>query len=251
MQAYGEGFARVYNTRWIAFAKQIAPHIHEFYTTSEIGQADKSLLDLCCGTGQLALHFLENGFNVVGVDLSEHMLRYAGENASSYVASGQAEFIKADASNFALDRRFGLVVSTFDSLNHLESAEALKSCFRCVCALCEGYFVFDLNTRKGLTRWNSMQVSDAGDDALIITRGIYDGQGDRALMRITGFVRLDSGHYERFDETAFNTVYDLAWVKSTLLEVGFSDVHFARVSDLQTPLDDPEAEGRVFIVARK
>jgi ubiquinone/menaquinone biosynthesis C-methylase UbiE len=32
------------------------------------------LLDLGCGTGRHALHFAERGFDVTGVDLSEHML---------------------------------------------------------------------------------------------------------------------------------------------------------------------------------
>lgn len=51
--------------------------------------------------------------------------------------------------------------------------------------------------------------------------------------------------------TLYNTAFDLARVKSELLETGWQAVHFARALALASPLDDPEGEGRVFIAARK
>jgi len=50
---------------------------------------------------------------------------------------------------------------------------------------------------------------------------------------------------------AYNTAFDLARVKSELLETGWQAVHFAQALALASPLDDPEGEGRVFIAARK
>jgi 2-polyprenyl-3-methyl-5-hydroxy-6-metoxy-1,4-benzoquinol methylase len=125
MQAYSQGFARVYNTRWSGFARQVAPLILDFYASTALGQANKSVLDLGCGTSQLAVHFLEQGYRVVGLELSEPMLAWACENTRSHLASGQARFIQEDASHFTLGERFGLVVSTFDTLNHLENESAL------------------------------------------------------------------------------------------------------------------------------
>jgi ubiquinone/menaquinone biosynthesis C-methylase UbiE len=251
VQAYNQAFARVYNTRWSFFARQVAPLIHDFYAATSIGQENKSLLDLCCGTGQLAMHFLEKGYRVVGLDLSEHMLSHARENAHDYVESGQADFIQGDASDFTLDEHFGLVVATFDALNHLENEQALSRCFACVHAISEGFFIFDLNTRNGLRRWNSIQVDENSEDALIITRGIYDGQSDKAWTRITGFMQVSDGLFERFDETAFNSVFEMEKVKQALRNAGWKNVHFAQVQDLKTPIMEPEKAGRVFIVASK
>ena len=252
MQAYGRAFARVYNKRWTGFAHRVAPMIEEFYASTASGKARRPILDLCCGTGQLALYLLEQGYQVTGLDLSGHMLQYARENASAYVESEQAAFVQADAASFSLDRRFGLAVSTFDALNHLESEDALQTCFQSVFAALEegGYFVFDLNTRAGLMRWNNLSVDD-GEEAMIVTRGIYDGQGDRAYTRVSGFVRAASGQYDRFEETVYNTVFDMAWVRATLLQVGWRDVHFARYEALATPIAEPEKERRVFFVALK
>jgi hypothetical protein len=178
-------------------------------------------------------------------------VRSPRENARLYVQSGQAKFVQGDASDFTMDEHFGLVVSTYDSLNHLESEEALRKCFRCVSEVNAGLFIFDLNTRAGLRRWNSIAVDDGDEDVVLITRGIYDGQSDRAWTRISGFVHRDDGLYERFEETAFNTVFGMELVREALLEVGYREAYFARVQDLHTPIAEPEKEGRVFIVASK
>lgn len=251
MQGYGTIFARVYNLLWAGFAKDVAPKLLDFYARTPLAANELSLLDLCCGTGQLSLYFLEHGYRVVGLDLSEAMLEHAKTNADMFVQAGQAGFVQGDAADFRLDERFGLVVSTFDALNHLPSLDALQRCFECVHAvtLDGGTFVFDLNTRLGLKRWNSLFVQES-DDTLIVNRGIYDG-GDKAYTRINGFVREDDGRYSRFEETVFNTVFDMADVRAALEACGWRDVYFARASDLSAALDEPEREGRAFVVATR
>lgn len=248
MQAYSKAFAAVYDKKWAAFSHQVAPFLINFCASTEIGKKNKTVLDVCCGAGHLANHFLEKGYRVIGLDLSEHMLHYANENAREFVKSGQARFVLGDAAEFSLPERFGLVVSTYDSLNHLKDESSLLGCFRSVHAVCDGYFIFDLNTRKGLKRWNNVIVDDS-ENMLIITRGIYDGEGNRAITRFTGFVSLADRSYQRFDETVYNTVFELERVKSLLLKVGFGKIYFARIQDLMTSLDKPEEEGRVFVVA--
>ncbi len=252
MQAYNRIFARVYNLRWAGFANQVAPRLLEFYGRTPVGQMHKTVLDLCCGTGQLAQCFLEKGYRVTGLDLSEHMLDYARENNRAYVESGQARFVEGDAANFTLDGQFGLVVSTFDALNHLPDEQALRNCFQCVCKVLveEGYFIFDLNTRQGLRRWNGLNVDD-GEDIVIITRGVNDEEHGKAYTEISGFVREEDGRYERFRQVAYNTAFELTRVKNALLELGWREVHLARLADLSVPADDPESEGRVFFVARR
>ncbi|MCS7062181.1 MAG: class I SAM-dependent methyltransferase [Anaerolineae bacterium] len=252
LQPYNRTFPRAYNRFWSAFANEHAPRIAEFYERTATGQADRTVLDLCCGTGQLAAHFLRRGYRVVGIDLSEAMLEIARENCAPYLATGQVRFIQADASNFAVDHTFGLVVSTYDALNHLPSFEALGSCFGAVSrALAPGgWFIFDLNTRSGLRRWNNIRVIEM-DDMVVIDRGIYDGQSDRAYTFMTGFLRTADGLYERFEQFAYNTVFDLAKIKTALIDAGLHVTHFARGQDLNTPVDDPEREERIFILSSK
>jgi hypothetical protein len=115
----------------------------------------------------------------------------------------------------------------------------------------DGFFIFDLNTRAGLlSHWNGISVQDT-DEFMIVNRGIYDGQSDRAWVMISGFVRTEGGLYERFEQVAYNTAFDMEWVRAALLETGWRSVYFARLSDLGAPIVDPESENRAFIVARK
>jgi SAM-dependent methyltransferase len=252
MQAYGAAFARAYDWKWAKFAREIAPRIREFYENLAVGWASRSVLDLCCGTGCLAGHFLENGYEVTGVDLSEPMLEIARGNASRFIDDGRARFIQADAAAFESDRRFGLAVSTFDSLNHLPDLEALKQCFRHTASalLDEGVFIFDLNTRLGLARWNGVSVED-DEDGMIVTRGFFDASAPRAHTRISGFVRRDDGRYDRFEETAYNTAFDVAEVRAALEACDLRRAYAASPRDLATPLGDPERYPRVFFVATK
>ena len=249
---YGKTFAQVYNTYWSGFAQAVAPKLLAFYAGTEAGQRRLPVLDLCCGTGQLAVHFLQAGFKVIGIDLSPHMLAHARENAREWVATGQAQFRQGDAADFALEEPVGLCVSTFDALNHLPDEEALARCFRCVYQAVApgGWFVFDLNTRTGLAqRWNGIQVTDR-PDVCIIERGFYDGQGRRAWMKVTGFVPTEAGLYERFEELHTNTAFAMDVVGQLLRAAGWH-AHPARLDDLSAPLADPEAEGRVWWVAHR
>jgi SAM-dependent methyltransferase len=252
MQGYGRVFAKVYNLLWNDFADHIAPKIYDFYSMKEIGQAKQPVLDLCCGTGRLSGFFLEKDFRVVGLDLSAHMVAHARENNLEYVVANQAVFVQGDAASFKLNEQFGLVVSTYDALNHLPDEAALQDCFGCVfdALLDAGYFIFDLNTRAGLRNWNGIMVRP-GDEIYLINRGMYDDSTVKAWTKITGFILETGGLYERFEETIYNTVFEMAAVRAWLLDAGFRDAYYASDGDLRKPIENPEAQKRVFIVAKK
>ena len=252
MQAYGRLFAKVYNQLWGDYANRIAPLIFEFYESISSGCNPKTILDLCCGTGQLSTFFLKNKYRVVGLDLSEDMLIYAREKVLDYMIAGQAKFVLGDAANFEMDEKFGLIVSIYDALNHLPDPERLKGCFLSTFNVLEnnGYFIFDLNTSYGLKNWNTLSVN-TGEDVFLFNRGIFDEYTVKAWTKITGFVRNEDGLYERFDETVYNTAFEMKAVKECLLLVGFESVYFAQGSDLGTPIDDPEEIGKVFVIAKK
>jgi SAM-dependent methyltransferase len=250
VQAYNRGFSRAYNRKWIQFARRFAPKIQAIYEGTGLGAYNRALLDVCCGTGQLAVHFAEQGYTVVGIDLSEHMLAHARENAAPYVEQGQVRFIQADAARFELEEQVGLAVSTFDALNHLPDEGALRSCFQSVYAALApgGAFIFDLNTIAGLDRWLGIQVQD-DEETTIITRGLFDDERGRAWTRITGFIRREDGLYERFEQTAYNLLVELDWVREALLEIGWEEVAL-RGENLE-PVEDPKQEKRAFFIAYK
>lgn len=249
-EAYGQGFARFYNLRCSGFANEVGPRIIDFYKSTTISLSNTKILDLCCGAGHLSVILLQHGYQVTGLDLSESMLKYAKINAQAYIHSDKANFVHGNATRFELGERFGLVISTYDALNHLEDEEALKACFERVYQVSAGYFIFDLNTRKGLQHWNSIQVDESEDMTIIVHKTFYPELG-KAQAKFSCFLRTTDGLYERFEESVFNTLFVMDKVKNALLETGWREVYFARISNLSEPITEPEQEGRVFIVARK
>ena len=107
MQAYGPIFAGVYNKRWSAFARQVAPLILDFYSETSTGKTNKSVLDLGCGTGRLAIGALLMGAKeVVGVDTDYKVLEIAEENLHSIIpkslaVKGSIRFLRSDIENFS------------------------------------------------------------------------------------------------------------------------------------------------------
>ena len=85
----------------------------------------------------------------------------------------------------------------------------------------------------------------------MFTRGVYDEFNEVAYTQISGFLKRDDGLYERFEETVYNTLFEMAAVKDALIDIGFSEVQFARIEDLTSTVEEPEDLGRVFIITRK
>jgi 2-polyprenyl-3-methyl-5-hydroxy-6-metoxy-1,4-benzoquinol methylase len=81
-------WARYYSRHGTSFAASAAPRIRGFYEESYRDRADRSLLDVCCGQGTLAEHFLEHGYRVTGIDLPEPMLAFARQNLREHPTPG-------------------------------------------------------------------------------------------------------------------------------------------------------------------
>jgi ubiquinone/menaquinone biosynthesis C-methylase UbiE len=238
-----------YYARHSTFARTAAPRIRALYETTYGEDAERTVLDVCCGVGTLAEHFLEHRYTVTGIDLSEPMLAIARQKLRGYLQDGRARLILADATSFSVDAQFALATSTFDALNMLQSSEALLSCFACVrrAVAANGMFVFDLMTRNGFwLDYNYLGVRDT-EDELYVYKSVYDGT-EKATVRLTGFIR-DGDHWDRFDEFRTPTLFPVPVVVTALHEAGWSQVRMTSTDDPHTPITDPEQFDRVFFVA--
>jgi hypothetical protein len=114
----------------------------------------------------------------------------------------------------------------------------------------DGIFIFDLNTTQGLRRWTNISIEDS-PELMLIMRALFDEESGRAYSLISGFRLVEDGLYERFEETSYEVAFALDAVKEALQDIGFRHVRFARLQDLQAPVEDPERESRIFIIAEK
>jgi len=246
MPPYGPQLARLYDRHWSSYAQNAAPLLREFFEARPIAQHNPSVLDLGCGTGHLALHFLSTGCPVMGLDLSEEMLYWARLHCRRFILSHQASFSRKDIRRFDAPLPFGLVLSTYNTLNHL-SLDGLKTCFQSSfdALVIGGWALFDLNTALGFSEWSDEERLAHPDGTIQVVRS-FDASASTGHLFIKG---TDGG--SGFSECIENFAHPIQSCLDLLAGLGFSKVYAARVDDLETPLARPEEEKRVFLVASK
>lgn len=237
-----DAFAWTYNRHWggmftrqalKALDRLVLPHV----------PVQGRILDLCCGTGQLAGELTARGYKVTGIDGSREMLKYARANAPA------GRFILADARSFRLPAEYDAAVSAFDSLNHVITLEGLARVFRKVHAALvkDGRFLFDLNMEEAyLDQWKGAYAI-VEDESVCVMRPSYDPDEKTGRDKLTMF-RLVDGAWRRSDLTLAQRCYSEADVRSALTEAGFSEVS---TFNAERDFDMPGGLGRAFFLARK
>lgn len=105
----------------------------------------RSAADLGCGTGRFARHLAtRHGVPVTAVDRSAAMLRVAARR----VAGRRVRLLRQDIRRLCLSRPVDLVVSTFDTINHLVDDGDVQQLFHRVRENLNpgGFFLFDAIT---------------------------------------------------------------------------------------------------------
>jgi SAM-dependent methyltransferase len=201
------------------------------------------VLDLCCGTGQLARWLMACGFEVTGLDGSEAMLERARRNAPD------AQLVCADAREFRFEEPFDAVLSTFDSVNHFATLEDVRAVFDNVYeALAPGgLFVFDVNTQTGfLDAADESYITEDGGPVCIV-RASYDAKQGVGISKVTGFLQ-EGELWRRVDFEIPEFHHPVKDLKRALREVGF---RAAEMLDAVEDLGMPRANGRVFLIAER
>lgn len=113
------------------------------------GFAGRSILDLGCGTGAYSLYFHKRGYQVVGVDASIPMLKYARNKVvgSGFGSYKGVSFVCSDLTRVSFKQSFDACVA-FQVLNHIHTEEELRTLFKSVYEhLAEpGYFLVHLTS---------------------------------------------------------------------------------------------------------
>jgi SAM-dependent methyltransferase len=106
------------------------------------------VLELACGSGRLTTALVRAGHEVVGLDLSAPMLARAQAKLTRLgrAARSRARLLRADMRDFALARRFPLVLMAFNSFEHLYTRVEVAACLERVREHLErgGRFAFDV-----------------------------------------------------------------------------------------------------------
>lgn len=83
------------------------------------------VVEIGCGTGNLANYFLEAQYDYTGLDLSEDMINLAKEKSNG-------AFIKADMRDFKLQKNVESIIITARTISYLLTNEDVKATFRSI-----------------------------------------------------------------------------------------------------------------------
>lgn len=229
-EVYDEIMSDVEYGEWIEFILREA---------GERGYPPGWVLDLGCGTGNITIPLASQRLDMTGLDSSQSMIAVARRKAP------ELDWQLGEFTSFTLERRFGLVVSVFDSLNNLLSPKQFLAAARRVREhlLPGGLFLFDVNTSVGLSDlWEGGVVEGwAGE--------IYY-RWEHSFDRVTGLARVEvycEQGGRSFTEVHLERPFDPEEVVKLLEEAGFVEIEI-----LSYPGGEPANSGeeRIWVCAR-
>jgi 2-polyprenyl-3-methyl-5-hydroxy-6-metoxy-1,4-benzoquinol methylase len=165
-----------------------------------------SFLDLGSGTGTVALYMAERGWSVTGIDASSDMIEHAKQKASQKDIA--ADFIQCRFEQISLPRRFTVIGSFYDTLNHVLSKRALGRLFVWVGLHLEpeGLFIFDVNTLDCYrVLWNTTSVGHHADYTLILENTFEESR--REARSVVTYFGREKGHSYR----KYRTLIEERW----------------------------------------
>jgi len=166
-------------------------------------RADDRVLDLACGTGDLAREFLSAGpARVVGADFAEQMLQFAAARPSAGLT-----WCRADAHRLPFaDGSFSIVSCAFGVRNFQDLSRGLRE------------------MRRVLGRGGRAVIVEFGLPRGRMLRAAYQMYFEHVLPRVAGLISRDrTGAYEYLPRSV-ETFLDRAGMCAALREAGFAEV---------------------------
>lgn len=163
----------------------------------EVGGESTRVLELACGSGRLTTALARDGHEVVGMDLSDAMLARAAARLDRLprAVRERVKLVRADMRSFAFAARFPLVLSAFNSLEHLYTRVEMAACLSRVAEHLEpdGRFAFDVQVpnlpwlaRDPTKRWarTTFRHPTTGRRVVYSTNHEYDEISQIVLIRL-------------------------------------------------------------------
>jgi SAM-dependent methyltransferase len=238
--AYQEDLAYIHDVGFDFFARGVAPELLKIFHRHGIKKG--LVIDLGCGSGIWAAELIRAGYEVLGVDQSEAMIRLARKKAP------QAKFVRSSYLDVQLPP-CDAVTSLGECLCYLfDSKNGIKELTRLFSRVYEalrpgGLFVFDI-AQPGKIDRNPRIRHFSGADWSVLLQAEEDPEKMILTRRMTVFRKVGS-LYRRSEETHRLRLYWGADLARTLRTLGFR----ARV--LRAYGKYPLTGNRVAIQARK
>ncbi len=138
-----------------------------------------TIVDLCCGTGELTLLLSASGYDMIAVDNCPEMLSVLSNKIHEREIKGIL-LLCQDARELDLFGTVDCMVCTFDALNHIGDMSELEKVFERVALFLkpQGIFIFDMNTpykHVEVLAHNSYKYEDKNGVNCFVSHTLCDG----------------------------------------------------------------------------
>ena len=198
------------------------------------------LLDLCCGTGTLAVMLGGRGYEMIGVDASIDMLMQAREKGAALPVPPL--FLCQRAEELDLYGTVDAAFCSLDGMNYL-SPEDLPEVFRRLHLFIRpgGLLIFDIREPEWLKTLDGQIFLDENDELLCLWRASYDPEENAVTYGMDLFERQGE-LWSRSGEEHIEYAHEPEALLRLLAEAGFQACTLRR--------DCPQGDaGRLFITA--
>lgn len=115
---YKNGFEHIYDAMYQTFIDYHEEFL--FYNSIKTKYGKNHVLELGCGSGNLAKHFIESAVDYIGLDLSEDMISLSSRK------NPKGRFIQGDITDFILDKKVDLTLITGRTTSYLLTNDAVN-----------------------------------------------------------------------------------------------------------------------------
>lgn len=187
------------------------------------------ILEAACGTGRLAKRLYDNGYEVVGLDISEEMLDIARKRVP------EINFVQDDIRDFDLNDRFDAVVCFGHSFAHMINDEDIYRALECFNQhLRQGGLLmmdnFDaLQTIKGFEKYREINDRVELTDKIVERDNYIDwniGKGISWDWKCEYTVKKDGDVIERFKDEQVLRSFLKSEINYFLEKKGFKTIEF-------------------------
>ena len=223
-------------------------YIHRIWEKE--GIEPKLIAELGCGTGNITERLAKEGYDMIGIDISEDMLSVARAKADDNGITNILYSLQ-DMTEFELYGTVDVILSLCDSINYITEYDDLVSVFKQVNKYLEpdGLFIFDINTEykfKHILGDNTF--ADTEENAAYIWQNFYDENEKINEYYVNFFIKNNDNTYERTEECHYERAYSIEEIKNALSEAGLIFEHSYNAFSFDAPKEDSE---RLYIVARE
>ena len=175
----------------------------------------KKILELACGSGELAIMLAKKGYDIYATDLSSEMIEVANKKTQL----PNLKFDVMDMNNFDLNETYDAIICFCDSFNYLNNYNEVREMFENVYnhLNSNGVFIFDTHHQERLYEFEEEYIEEGYVNDLAYSWTILADRMNSTLMEHFAFYTSDG----LIEEDHLQHVFDVNKLQKMMIESNY------------------------------